>query len=153
MKSFFSKKRNWMVAALLFIFLLLIIFFIIYFIIPSFNDNNYGSRLDNENKYKIQTKVVNEIKSEVSKEEGVKEITYHKAGRVLNFTISFEKEMELDQAKKYADKVTEKLSDKNKEYYDVQVFLDAEGKQYPIIGYRSKGKDSGISWGNVGENK
>ena len=126
MKEFFSKKRNWMVVALLFIFLLLFIFFIIYFIIPSFNDNNYGNRLDNESKYKIETKVVNSVKSEVSNEEGVKEVTYHKAGRVLNFTIALEKDTSLDNAKKYADKVIEKLTNKNKEYYDVQIFLDGE---------------------------
>lgn len=132
----------------------LLTFFIIVFIMPSLGENNYGHRLDDENKYKIESKVVDEIKDEISSKDGVNKVTYHKEGRVLNFTIKVENDVVLDTSKKLAEEIIGKIGEKNLEYYDVQIFLDADDSdKYPIIGYRAKGKESSISWGNVGEGK
>ena len=133
------------------LFGIILVFFIIYFIMPSIGDNNYGDRLKDEKKYKVTTKTVDQIKNDVSKLDGVSKITYHKEGRVLNFTVVLEDGVVLDTAKNYAGEIISKLPEKNLKYYDIQVFLDSENDPYPIIGYHSKGTDS-FSWGNAGGN-
>lgn len=133
------------------LFGVVLVFFIIYFIMPSIGDNNYGDRLKDESKYKISSNKVADIKDEISKLDGVKKVTYHKEGRVLNFTIELEDGVVIDTGKNYAGEIVSKLSEKNLKYYDVQVFLDSEGEPYPIIGYYPKGGNA-FSWGNVGGN-
>ena len=133
------------------LFGIILVFFIIYFIMPSIGDNNYGERLKDESKYKVTAKTIDDIKDTVSKLDGVSKVTYHKEGRVLNFTIELEDGVVLDTGKNYAGEIISKLSEKNLKYYDVQVFLDSENDPYPIIGYYAKGGNS-FSWGNVGGN-
>lgn len=132
-------------------FLVLILVFFIFIVFPPLGNNNYGNRLDNESNYKVSNSKIDDIKDTISKEDGVNKITYHKEGRVLNFTIKLEDGIVLDTAKKYAEEITSKLSKKNLKYYDVQVFLDGKDESYPIIGYHSKGSEE-FSWGNVGDN-
>lgn len=133
------------------LFGIILVFFIIYFIMPSIGDNNYGERLKDESKYKITSKQVDKVKDEVSELDGVKKVTYHKEGRVLNFTIELEDGVVIDTAKNYAGEIISRLSEKNLKYYDIQVFLDSKDDPYPIIGYYPKGGSS-FSWGNVGGN-
>lgn len=133
---------------------ILLTFFIIVFIMPSLGENNYGHRLDDESKYKLEKNVVDDIKSEISSKDGVNKVTYNKEGRILNFTIKVENDVVLDTSKKLAEEIISKIDKKSLKYYDVQIFLDADDSdKYPIIGYRAKGEESSISWGNVGEGK
>lgn len=133
------------------VLILLLIILLIFMIAPPIGDNNYGDRLKHESKYKVSNSTIDEIKDTISKEDGVDKITYHKEGRVLNFTVNLEDGVVLDTAKGYASKIIETLKEKNLKYYDVQIFLDGEGDDYPIIGYHAKGSEN-ISWGNVGGN-
>ena len=150
MKEFIhNHKKGCMIGGGLF-FGILLVFFIIFFVVPAFGDNNYGPRLDDEDKYKISSSTINDIKDTVGSKDGVTKVTYHKEGRILNFTIKLEDSVKLDTAKTYAKEVTDKISKKNLKYYDVQVFLDSKGEDFPIIGYRAKGNDD-FSWGNAGE--
>ena len=148
MKKFLSKhKAIWIIAIIL--ILLALIIGLIFMIAPPISGNNYGDRLDDESKYKISSKTVDEIKSKIGDIDDVKKVTYHKAGRVLNFTIDLEDGVVLDTAKKHADELISKLDEKNLKYYDIQIFLNGKDEVYPIIGYHAKGSDH-ISWGNAG---
>ena len=149
--KFLGKYKLMSIIAGGLLFGIVLVFFIIYFVMPSIGDNNYGERLKDESKYKITSKQIDKIKDTVSELDGVSKITYHKEGRVLNFTIELEDGVVLDTAKNYAGEIISKLSEKNLKYYDVQVFLDSENDPYPIIGYYPKGGRS-FSWGNVGGN-
>lgn len=132
----------------------LLTFFIMVFIMPSLGENNYGHRLDDESKYKIEKNTVDDIKSEISSKDGVNKVTYNKEGKILNFTIKVENDVVLDTSKKLAEEIISKIDKNSLKYYDVQIFLDADDSdKYPIIGYRAKGEESSISWGNVGEGK
>lgn len=144
-----NHKKGCMIGGGIF-FGLILVFFIIFFIVPAFGSNNYGHRLDDEDQYKISSSNIDEIKDSVNSKEGVNKVTYHKEGRVLNFTIELEDNVALDTAKTYAKEITNKISKKNLKYYDVQIFLNSKAEAYPIIGYHSKGSKD-LSWGNVGE--
>ena len=148
MKNFLSNHKGLFIIGVIVLFLVLIIG-LIFVVAPPISGNNYGDRLDGESKYKVSSSTIDDIKSSIGDSDGVKKVTYHKEGRVLNFTISLEDGVVLDTAKKYAEDIIGKLSEKNLKYYDVQVFLDGKDDVYPIIGYHSKGSES-FSWGNVG---
>ena len=148
-KEIISSHKNTFIIGVI-VFFILILLALLLIIAPPISENNYGKRLVDESKYKVSSTKIDEIKDTISKEDGVAKVTYHKEGRVLNFTIELEDGVVLDTAKKYAEEVVNKLSDKNKKYYDVQIFLDGNDEKYPIIGYHSKGSDS-FSWGNAGE--
>ncbi len=144
-----DHKKGLFVGLLVILVIAAIIFTVFLLAPPIMNGSNYGDRLDGEKKYKISTDVVDKIKTDVAKDDSVKKVTYRKEGRVLNFTIKFEDGVVLDTAKKVANQVIEGLSEKNLEYYDIQIFLDGDGDAYPIIGYHAK-EAEGISWGNAG---
>ena len=152
-KLFKYNKIGCLIISGLF-FGVVIAFFIMVFVVPSLGENNYGNRLDDSSKYKIESNNISDIKDTISSKDGVNEITYHKEGRILNFKIKVDNAVVLDTAKKYAEEIVNKIDKKNLKYYDVQIFLDAdESDIYPIIGYRAKGEESSLSWGNVGGNK
>lgn len=144
-----THKRECIIGGI--ILFILFILMLIFIIAPPIGENNYGNRLEKENKYKISSNTINDIKDTVSKEDGVNKVIYHKEGRILNFTIELDDDIVLDSAKKYADIVIDKLSKKNLKYYDVQVFLNSDNDKFPTIGYHAKGSDS-YSWGNAGDN-
>lgn len=148
MKKFLGNHKGLCIIGGMVLFLILIIG-LIFVIAPPISGNNYGDRLDGEAKYKVSSSAIDDIKTAVGNSDGVKKVTYHKEGRVLNFTISLEDGVVLDTAKKYAEDIVSKLSEKNLKYYDVQIFLDGNDDVYPIIGYHAKGSE-GFSWGNVG---
>ena len=151
MTEFLKEHKKGVIIGICVFIALLIFFFIIYFVMPSFSSNKYGNRLDKEAKYKVVNSKIDEIKDMVKEEDGVTKVTYHKEGRILNFIINFDDGYNLDSAKTIGAKVIESLSDKNKKYYDIQIFLNSDSEGFPTIGYKAKG-DSELKWGNVGEN-
>ncbi|MBR2832939.1 MAG: hypothetical protein IKE75_00610 [Bacilli bacterium] len=148
MKNFLNEHKKACIIGGIILFLILILA-LVFVIAPPISGDNYGDRLNNEKKYKVSSNVIDEIKSSVGTADGVNKITYHKEGRILNFTISVKEGVVLDTSKKYAEDIIGKLDEKNLTYYDVQVFLDGKDDVYPIIGYHAKGSE-GFSWGNVG---
>ena len=132
------------------LFGLIILFFIVFFVVPSFGGDVYGNRLEDIKSHNISNSTINDIKDSLKGQEGVKSVTYSSEGRILNFIINFEDDYNIDSAKKTAEIIIEKISEKNLKYYDVQMYLDSKSNDFPTIGYHSKGSDK-ISWSYVGD--
>ena len=96
--------------------------------------------------------MVNEVTSALEENEGVTDVSYHNEGRILNFIVTINPSVTLDSVKTYANDVTDTLSKKIKNYYDIEVFFTTEEDSdiYPVIGYHHKGAKE-FSWSNVGE--
>lgn len=148
--NFFLEHKKGLLIGGGALFVIIIIFFVVFFIVPSFGGDVYGNRLDGIKSHKISNSNINEIKETVKDNEGVKEITYNREGRILNFIITFEDGYNIDSAKNVANKVIEKISEKNLKYYDVQIYLDSKSNGFPTIGYHSKGSEN-ILWSYVGD--
>lgn len=131
---------------------LFLVFFIVIFVLPLFKSNNYGDRLDGIEKHKVSTKKVADIKDTILEKKGVDSVSYQKEGRILNFIIILNEQIDLAEAKTYVNEITEKLDSEINKYYDIEVFIDTkeESKIYPVIGYHSK-KGKEFTWSNVGE--
>ncbi len=151
MKKFIKTHKNLSIAIGIFLVIFLI-FFIVIFIAPLFKTNKYGDRLDNIDKYKVKSSIIKDVKDAVMENTGVSKVTYNKEGKILNFIITIDEDVNMEDAKKYANSITDNLSNKIKKYYDIEVFIDTkkDSDVYPIIGYHSKG-DTDFTWSNVGE--
>lgn len=149
MKDFLkTHKKQCMIGGIAF----LVIFFLIIiwlFIVPVFSNNKYGDRLDGIDKHKISSDTVNDIESSLKGNDKVKDVTYNNEGRILNFVITVSNDMSADDAKKLGDTILDKISDDDKEYYDIQILIDTEEENdnYPIAGYKHKSEDN-FTYGN-----
>ncbi len=144
MKKFIKNhKKECIIGTIAF----LIIFFVIIiwlFIVPVFSNNKYGDRLEGIEDHKISSGVINDIESKLKENKMVNDVEYHNEGRILNFIITVAPDMSKDDAKKLGDTILDKISDKNKEYYDIQILIDTEeeNENYPIAGYKHKTEGS-----------
>lgn len=134
------------------IVVLLLFLLIKIFVFPSLGNNVYGDRLKDIDNYKISKSEVSEIKEELSSQTAVSKVTYNTEGRIVTFIVNLDTEIKVDDAKKYADIVTKKLSNKVKKYYDIQVVFNAnkDSKIYPIAGYKNKSSDKFV-WSGSSE--
>lgn len=140
MKNFIkTHKKQCLIGGAIFlaIFLLIVIWL---FIVPLFSNNKYGDRLDGIENHKISSSTVNDIESTIKENQMVSEVEYHNEGRILNFIITVSSEMSVEDAKSLGNVILDKISDDDKEYYDIQVLIDTEdeSENYPIAGYKHK---------------
>lgn len=132
------------------IFLLLAIFFVVIFIMPLFGHNKYGNRLDGADKVKISNSTQSEMIAVVEETGKFDSVKYDLKGRIINIIAVAKNGVSKDEAKEASAQVLSKLSDDEKEYYDVQIFLTQDGMDgstYPYIGYKNKSSEK-IVWTN-----
>ena len=91
-------------------------------LIPNYSGNLYGNRLKNIENYKIKDDQISNLKKDIKGLDGVE----------------------------YANKSLEYFSDKEKEYYDIEIILSSvnnNSEVYPLFGYKHKTSTS-IVWSN-----
>lgn len=146
-----KKYRKQIKIGIIVLFIILIISMIWLFIVPTFKTDKYGDRLKEINKHKISKEVIDKIKDKASSNDSVLKIDYHKEGRILNFTVTVDSNFGVEQSKEFVNGMIGEISEDDKKYYDIQIFVDSKDKSnnYPIIGYKNKNSDN-IVYGNVG---
>ena len=111
------------------------------------NQSKYGSRLDGIDEVKIDDNKKKEIKENIESLQITKSISIRLSGKTINVMITVNDDIGLDKAKETAGKILEKLSDEEKKFYDVQIFVskDTDDAKYPILGYKHHSKDY-VNW-------
>ena len=145
----FIKKRKLLILLLILIILIIVLSIKI---IGIFTENEegaiYGERLSVKS-VKIDTsKETDTIKAKIG--ESVKSISIRRQGRILNILITVNDDKSRDDSKNIAKDAIGELSDKIKEYYDIQLFISKDGDsedkgQFPILGYKHHTKEN-ITW-------
>ena len=110
----------------------------------------YGNRLDGIEKYPIDDAVIKDIETTLKDTGNISSFKYELKGRLMNFIIEVNADVDLTTSRAFADKIAEKLSDDIKSFYDMQVYLtcsDKESELYPTIGYKHK-TSVGFKWNN-----
>jgi preprotein translocase subunit SecF len=140
----FIKKHKYKAFGL---FVFLILMFLAFIglrelIYPDDNKNRYGNRLDGIENVRINNDKLEAARQELLKIDYVAKVKNQIQGRIINFIIEVKPNTDLVSSKSLADKLLEKFSKEEKDYYDFQVFLvtsdDAESELYPIVGYKHK---------------
>lgn len=111
------------------------------------NQSKYGSRLDGINEVKIDDKKKNEIKKNIESLQITKSVSIRLSGKIIEVMITVNDDTGSDKAKETAGKVLEKLSDEEKKFYDIQIFISktTDDAKYPIVGYKHHAKDY-VNW-------
>lgn len=144
----FIKEHKVVVVAVILMLVIIAIAFVAKETFFSNSDNAvYGDRLEGIDTVKVDTKQKKEILDNVKNDSAVKEATYKLQGKLINIIITVNDDIGVDTSKALSNKVLEKLDDKQKKYYDIQVFVKKEkgGNDFPIIGYKHANKE-GFSW-------
>ena len=143
----FIKKHK---LLLLFVILLIVatVFAIKVFLI--FNDKDetaiYGERLNGADYVELDVSKSNDkVKAKVG--DLASGVTVRIQGRIVNIIINLKDEVTRDAAKDISNQLLGEFSDKEKAYYDFQIFLNKtnEDAQFPIIGYKHHTKAE-IKW-------
>ena len=133
-------------SILVFISIILVILIIILASQLVFKSSNpYGNRLDG--KVEISESNLNKFENKMLEESKVSKAEVYIKGKVINFIYKTEEKENFDLIIKNMDEVLDKLSKKEQEFYDVQIFIEGQSEKLPIIGYKSNTADS-ITWTN-----
>lgn len=85
----------------------------------------YGDRLDGIEKVPITEEQIAQIKDEIEKEDFVLKVTKpYLNGKVLKVIINVSDKAGVDASKALASKITAALDENQKEFYDIEVFLN-----------------------------
>ena len=144
-------RKHKLLVLLIILLIILLVFCVKVFLI--FNDKDevaiYGERLKGVEKVTIDAdKYTKNLTKKLA--EQAKSVTVRRQGRILNVIIDVKDEVNRDGARALANQSVEEFTDKEKEYYDIQIFLKKTGNtedkaQFPLIGYRHHTQD-GINW-------
>ena len=149
--EFIKKHRIGLIVTGVILVLVILMFFgIKNAFFSNMGQSVYGNRLDGIEKYPIDDAVIKDIETTLKDTENINSFKYELKGRLMNFIIEVNADVDLTTSRAFADKIAEKLSDDIKSFYDIQVYLtcsDKESELYPTIGYKHK-TSVGFKWNN-----
>ena len=145
----FIKDHKILTVLIVMLILFIILFIILYNILFVYNDDN---RLNGKKEVEISDSSKKSIIDSIKDYDEVENASINIVTREISITIDVKENLQKDKAKEAADKILDDFSDKEKEYYDIQIIAtckkcDADDDTYPIIGYKNKTSNK-IVWGN-----
>jgi hypothetical protein len=140
-----KKKTSTIVAIVVFILVLVGIYAVKQIFLADESSAIYGTRLEGKSDVEISTSTKNKVKEKLK--DGTTDSSIRIAGRIIEITFTVNDDTSLEKAKELGKSTLEVFSSAEKEYYDIQIFIenDANTSQFPIIGYKHHTKDD-ITW-------
>lgn len=145
--SFIRKNKFVIIAIGVFFILVVLVFQIATMFFPEEGTALYGDRLDGIEEVELSNSKLTKIESNLKSDGAVKEADVSVAGKIVEVIITVQDDTSVDTAKALNTKVLDSLSNKEKKFYDIQIFVkkDSEATDFPIIGYKHHAKDT-FSW-------
>lgn len=145
--SFIRKNKFVIIAIGVFLIFVILAFQIVTMFFPEEGKALYGERIKGIEEVELSDKELTKIESNLKTDGIVKKADVSVAGKIIEVIITVQDDTAIDAAKGLNTKVLESLSSKEKEYYDVQIFVkkDNEAKDFPIIGYKHHAKET-FTW-------
>ncbi len=145
--DFIKKNKFTIIAVGVFLILVLLLVQVKNIFFPNEGSAIYGNRLEGIESVKITKDKKTKIEKSLTSDAIATDAKVSVSGKIVEVIITVNDETSVDAAKGLSGKVLENLSDKEKEYYDIQIFINkkSESSEFPIIGYRHHAKDE-FSW-------
>lgn len=145
-------KKNKILVIFIAIFGIVMIFAVIGIVkllMPNGGTSVYGDRLNGIDDVQIKTTTIDIIKQGIMDSGKVESIEYDLRGKLMNFIIIVKDTTDKVDATSLTDKILSNLSEEEKKFYDIQVFINSssENELYPIIGYKHT-TSLNFSWSN-----
>lgn len=129
--------------------LIVISFFVLgVFIYKNIFEESSSNRLENIEKHKLTKKEINSVKDTVNELKDIEDVDVYTNNKIIKIFIELKEDIDFDDVKENSNKIIEKISSKNLEFYDLEIFITSkneESKIYPKIGYKHK-KNSKFTW-------
>ena len=129
--------------------LIVIVFLVLgIFIYKNIFEESSSNRLENIEKYKLTKKEINSVKDTVNELKNIEDVEVYANNKIIKIFVELKEDIEFDDIKENSDKIIEKFSSKNLEFYDLEIFITSENEEskiYPKIGYKHK-KNSNFTW-------
>lgn len=135
------KLSSWLVLLFL-IILVAVIVFLINISVRNETDK-YGSRIDGIDNVQISASKVDEIKNAVLTNTQINKIIYRLDGKLIKFFIEIKKDTGDLNFESILSTIIEEFDDKEKKFYDFEIFMTCEEKRepYPIIAYKHRNNE------------
>ena len=136
----YFKKNKWVLIPIT-IFVAIMVFAIVAILnllIPNNSKDLYGNRLEGIENYAISNDTVDAIKQSILDTNLVKSVEFDLKGKLVNFIIVVNDDVDRVNATGLSDKVLSGFDDNIKSFYDFQILINTEGESeiFPIIGYK-----------------
>lgn len=143
-KKFIKKNSSTIIGISVFVLVIVAILLIKNVFMFDESQAVYGSRTEGIDKVKVSSGQKKQVQEKLS---SAKSASVRVAGKIVNIIITANDETSLEDAKKLGDTSLEVFTDKQKQFYDFQVFVenDSNKNQFPIIGYKQHTKDK-LTW-------
>ena len=149
-RKFLRHIRLRYVALVFFgIIALFVVVVVVNLTLPDQAGSLYGSRLDGIENYPIDSNKIDAIKAEILENTNVKTIEYILKGKTINFLVNLDKDILLDTSKTFTNVILNNLSEEQKTFYDIQIFITSQEDTdlYPVIGYKHRTSEEFL-WNN-----
>lgn len=147
----FIKKNKFKIVIICIVSIILLTssYSIARLLFPNLNTPIYGNRTEGIEKVKIDDKKKADIVSNIKKDDNVAGVSMNIGGTLIDIIIDVESTVDVDTAKNVGVEVLNELTTKEKDFYDIQVFITQKGNSsnnlFPIIGYKHK-YSSNLVW-------
>ncbi len=143
LKLFLKKNKYTTLVIILFLIVLVILVQVKNIFFPNMGKAIYGNRLDGIEKVEIKKASLEKIESKLKENSIVQKVSVFVKGKLLNVIVTVKEDTPKENAKELTTFILENLTEKQKKYYDLQIFLQKtnEDASFPIIGYKHHGRD------------
>lgn len=145
--NFIRKNKFTIIAIGIFLILVFLAFQVKNIFFPAAGNAFYGSRLTGIEEVEITSSKKEKVTKALAENEITDQSKVEVAGKIIKVTVTVKDDAGLEAAKNLGGKVLDNLTKEEKEFYDIQLFIQkkTESNEFPIIGYKHHAKE-GFSW-------
>lgn len=146
MRKFYKNNRIYCV--LMFISIICILIMGVSVVVYFFNQmttDSYGTRLENKEKYDLGDSLT-DLENFFKESEGIESSSVRLQGKIIYVNVKAVETMKNEQIQSLATTSLEKISEENREYYDLQ-FMFTRDNLYAYLGAKNSG-NTNIVWTN-----
>ncbi len=145
-KKVWEENKVLMVLAIILAVCLLIVGIVAITYFYGSSDSVYGNRLDTIKDIPLNDKLLNEIKSELEKNEKVTKVENILKGKILYVSINYSDDTTLEDAKKIAETIIPLFNEDELDHYDIEFTI--ANKEFTLMGARNKNGSGMVVWNN-----
>lgn len=151
-KRVWKENRVLLVLAIILIICLIIFGVVAITYFYGSSDSVYGNRLDITKDVPLNSKLLDDVKNELTSNEKVNNVSVSLKGKIVYINIRFVDATKMEDAKKIAESVIELFNEDELNVYDIQFTIESlstgDFVGYTLMGARNSSGSGNIIWNN-----
>ena len=151
-KKVWEENRVLLVLGIILIICLVIVGVVSLTYFYGSSDNVYGNRLEETERVPLNSKLFNDIESELKSNESVETVTTNLKGKILYVNITFVEATEMETAKSIAETIIPLFNEDELEVYDIEFTISSLSTTdfvgYTLMGARNATGSGEVVWNN-----